>query len=59
VIWNTKFKPLKIGQIFDHIEIPPSLVNCPKPTSKKKTGTPPRNRQAIYGTKNAPTIVFH
>lgn len=34
--------------------IPPSLVSCPKPTSKRNTGIPPVIKQTKYGMKNAP-----
>ena len=32
----------------------PKLANCPKETSRKKSGRPMKNSIMIYGIKNAP-----
>jgi hypothetical protein len=45
---------VKRGEIFDQTEMPPSLVNWPKATSRKKTGIPPVTRQIKYGIRKAP-----
>lgn len=39
-----KKSPLKAGQMF-HAVIPPSLMNWPRPTSRKNIGIPPVIKQ--------------
>ena len=51
--------PSNRGQTFLQQVIPPSLVNCPRAVSRKKTGIPQANRKMRYGMKKAPEINAH
>lgn len=49
-MWPTDAKknhnsPVKMGQSFAQQVMPPSEVNWPSATSRKKTGRPPPNRK--------------
>ena len=46
--------PWNNGDIF-HAFIPPSDINCPTDTSRKKVGIPPSIQHTKYGIRNAPT----
>lgn len=47
--------PSNKGQTFLQHVMPPSLVNCPKAVSRKKTGIPQQIKKTTYGMRKAPT----
>lgn len=52
---NIVHLPFNRGQIL-HTVMPPSCMNCPSATSRKKSGIPAVTKDIRYGIRNAPEI---